>query len=278
MADQSTPAEPHHHIGFESFGVRVAIAASSPEVLARAETIRPPLSSVIEPTEDDSHFVLHGLENGTYRVEHQDGSVSGSPDLQIALEVLGAQVRAYVALHAPSRIFVHAGVVAQGGRAMLLPAPSFSGKTTLVAELVRRGAVYYSDEFAVLDGEGLVHPYPKPLSIRNGYALDQTEHDVGRFGGVAGDSPIPVGLIAITTYGAAARWQPERLSGGEAVLALLSNTVPAQTRPEQSLAAIRGAVEGAVVLQGERGDAAEVAGELLERLSANSSDASVTQT
>jgi hypothetical protein len=24
----------------------------------------------------------------------------------------------------------------------------------------------YSDEFAVLDADGLVHPYPKPLSIR----------------------------------------------------------------------------------------------------------------
>jgi hypothetical protein len=31
-----------------------------------------------------------------------------------------------------------------------------------VAELVRAGATYYSDEFAVLDSRGRVHPFPRP--------------------------------------------------------------------------------------------------------------------
>jgi hypothetical protein len=42
---------------------------------------------------------------------------------------------------------------------MVLPGKSFAGKTTLVAALVRAGAEYWSDEYAVLDANGDVHPY-----------------------------------------------------------------------------------------------------------------------
>ena len=61
---------------------------------------------------------------------------------------------------------MHAGVVGWNGRALLLPGRTLSGKTTLVAELLRAGATYYSDELAVLDARGRVHPFPKPLAIR----------------------------------------------------------------------------------------------------------------
>ena len=67
----------------------------------------------------------------------------------------------------------------------MLPAPSFGGKTTLVAALVRAGAIYYSDEFAVLDEQGFVHPYAKPLSIR-GADNWQVNHSVASLGGVVG--------------------------------------------------------------------------------------------
>ena len=59
------------------------------------------------------------------------------------------------------RVFVHAGVVGWKGHAIVIPGRSRSGKTTLVAELVKAGAEYYSDEFAVLDAEGRVHPFPE---------------------------------------------------------------------------------------------------------------------
>jgi hypothetical protein len=44
----------------------------------------------------------------------------------------------------------------------------------------------------------------------------------------------------------------------------LANTVPAQDRPEEALHAVSKAVERAVVLEGDRGEAAEIAGLLLE--------------
>lgn len=266
MTEGTTQTNELHQIGFESFGVPVALTVPSAEVLARVEAILPPRRQVRVPSEDDQHFTLITRNNVIYRVEYQQGSVSGSSDLEIALEVLDARLRAYIALNAPDHIFVHAGVVAYDGHAIVIPGTSFSGKTTLVAELVRAGATYYSDEFAVLDDEGLVHPYPKPLSIRTeGYS--QTDHAVGTFGGTAGDEPLPVSLIVIAQYAPGSQWSPRQLSPGEAVLGVLANTVPAQERPDQSLAAIRRAVDGAVTLEGVRGEASSIVDELLRIVS-----------
>jgi hypothetical protein len=161
---------------------------------------------------------------------------------------------------------VHAGVVAYGSRAIVIPGRSFSGKTTLVAELVKAGAVYYSDEYAVLDEGGLVHPYSKPLSIRLA-GLGQTDFHVSELGGVAGDAPLPIGLVVAARFEPGADWRPRELSGGESVLAMLANTVPAQDRPAQSLATIKRALNGTLVLEGERGEAAGLSRELLHAVS-----------
>ena len=63
-------------------------------------------------------------------------------------------------------VLVHAGAVEWGGRAAIFPAPMESGKTTLVAGLVRAGARYLSDEAAAIDPHTLeVHPFPKSLTV-----------------------------------------------------------------------------------------------------------------
>ena len=68
-----------------------------------------------------------------YRVVANDVNLR-SQDADIAAGLLDALVRTRVAHDAPDRVFVHAGVVAQRGRAIVLPGRSMSGKTTLVAE------------------------------------------------------------------------------------------------------------------------------------------------
>ena len=57
--------------------------------------------------------------------------MSGSSDLEIALEVLDTRLRGCIALHAPAHIFVHAGVVGYDGRAIVIPGVSFSSKAKL---------------------------------------------------------------------------------------------------------------------------------------------------
>lgn len=189
-----------------------------------------------------------------------------SRDLDEVLERFESAVQLYVAEHAPRRVFVHAGVVGWRGRAIVIPGRSLSGKTTLVAELVRAGADYYSDEYAVLDGEGHVHPYARPLAVREGEGLRQTPRPVESFGGRAGTAPLPVGLVVGTHYERGARWRPRPLSPGEAVLEMLSNTVPARRSPARALTVLSKAAAGAAALAGKRGDAGRVAETILKTL------------
>jgi hypothetical protein len=152
-------------IALEAFGVRLAVSASGPELMDRIQAILPPGSRPFPGGDVERRFSLKAEETGTYTLE-QDGealSAGSFLELDVALAVLDSQLRMYVASAAPDTIFVHAGVVSHHGKAMVMPAESFGGKTTLVTALVRAGAIYYSDEFAVIDRDGLVHPYAKPL-------------------------------------------------------------------------------------------------------------------
>lgn len=73
-----------------------------------------------------------------------------------------------VAQHVNRYILVHAGVVAQGDRAILMPGDSGVGKSTLTAALVFSGWRLLSDELALIDREtGLIHPIPRPISLKN---------------------------------------------------------------------------------------------------------------
>lgn len=268
-----------HHITFEAYGVKIRLRASSPELLTYLELMVPPGARLLPPAAASSSSSLTVVSSsetapqrmgiveeldGTYTVYRGEYPVHDGTGMELALVVLDSVVRSWVALHAIDRIFVHAGVVAHGDRAMILPGGSFSGKTTLVAALVKRGATYYSDEFAVFDHDGLVHPYPKPLSIRP-EANDggQVDTPVEALGGVTGDTPVPLGLAVVTYYVPGAEWRPRQLTRGEATLALLAHAVPAQSRSEQTMSVLSQAVDGATVLQGERGDADEFAETLL---------------
>ena len=259
-------AEPHQ-IGFEAYGVPVVVGARSPELLARIEQVLPPGSRTSDPSDAGQDFALTTEDGISYWVRYESGAVSGSSDLDVALDVLASHLRQYVALHAPGLIFVHAGVAAHDGRAIVIPGRSFSGKSTLVAELVAGGATYYSDEYAVLDEEGFVHPYAKPLSLRGG-TLSQVDHPVESLGGTAGVDPVRIGLVVAAQYKPGAEWQPRRASAGDGVLVLMANTVTAQERPAEALSAIRRAVDSAVVLEGERGEASTIAAELLASMAA----------
>jgi hypothetical protein len=80
--------------------------------------------------------------------------------------VAGFEVHLYrqlLAAMAPGALSLHAGSVAVGSKACLLPADSGSGKSSLVTAAVLDGAAYLSDEFALLSADGYVLPFPRPL-------------------------------------------------------------------------------------------------------------------
>lgn len=179
-------------------------------------------------------------------------------------DALEDDLRLYVAERATRRVFVHAGVVGWQGQAILIPGRSFTGKTTLVAELVKAGATYYSDEYAVLDVGGRVHPYARPLSLRSEEGAGaRTRVRVEELGGRAGSGPLPVGVVVVTSYERGMRWRPRRLSPGEGVLEMLANTVSARRVPGRVLAALSEVAGRAAILAGTRGGAERTAAAIL---------------
>jgi len=183
-------------------------------------------------------------------------------DLDELFHALESEVQLFVAEHGRERIFVHAGAVGWKGQAILLPGRSYSGKSTLVAALLRAGATYYSDEYAVLDGNGHVHPYARKLGLRqpDGPTRRRAAEELG---GRTGTRPLPVGAVVVTRYQPGARWRPQRLTPGRALLELLDNTVPALSRPEEAVTVLQQVVPRSVNFKGLRGEAEEAADVLL---------------
>jgi hypothetical protein len=170
------------------------------------------------------------------------------------LTALALSVRHHLAEFAPDHIFFHAGAVAVDGAAIVIPGTSRSGKTVLVEALVRAGATYYSDEYTVVDRDGLIHPYPSPVILRRG-----TE----RFGPVEvppdriASEPIAASLVVLTQFDPhrpSDPWEPELAGAGDGALGLLENAVSGRSRPEQTLRAIAGILRNARVLRGARGE------------------------
>jgi hypothetical protein len=254
-----------HEIAFDAYGVRLAVGASRSELLDRVHLLLPPGSTPCSSSTVEHRFVITAEETGTYGVARDGKALTQGVDLEFALTLLDSQLRLYVGLMAPEAIFVHAGVVAHHGTTIVMPATSFAGKTTLVAALVRAGAIYYSDEFAVVDEQGLVHPYAKSLSLRVGDER-QTDYPIDTLGGVSGEEPLPLGAIVVTSFRPDAAWEPRRLSAGEGAMALLANAVPARERPAQVLRALSRAADGAVVIESDRGEADAIAPLLLAEL------------
>ena len=184
------------------------------------------------------------------------------------LDDLGRKLRVTIAEFAVSKVFLHAGVISWKGRAIVIPGKSFAGKTSLVAELIKRGALYYSDEFAILDADGKVEPYPKMLSLR-GIIDDyqQVDYPVESLGGTAGSAIIPIGMVLITEYRAdetsLKKREPKILSPGEGIMEILPHTVPLRNKPEFALRVLNKVASRAIIVKILRGEAKEFAAWLL---------------
>jgi hypothetical protein len=157
-------------------------------------------------------------------------------------------------------------VVGWRGKAIVIPGRTHSGKSTLVAALVKAGATYYSDEYAIVDEDGLVWPYPRLLSLRSSDGNQDRRCHPEELGGEVGTEPLPVGLIVVTQYEAGARWQARQLSPAKAMLALLDNTVAARTQPHNAMDRLQLIVTRAKAIKSKRGEADEVVQRILEQV------------
>ena len=160
---------------------------------------------------------------------------------------------------------VHAGVVLWRERILLLPGSSHAGKSSLVAEFLRRGATYFSDEYALIDPEGCVHPYPRPLLLRDG-SPEQFPILAAEWHAPVGRAPAPIGSIFSLEYAPTAPWNIAPISQSEALLTLLRNTPHALADTPGLVSPFLRAVTGATCYAGHRSEAAEAVNHILHRI------------
>ena len=252
-------------LAIRTHGLAIGVTAREPEVLARLAERLPPGWRRTAARRLRRVYTLAGRRGATRTLEASGRVIARTRRIGTVLDAFESDVHHYIAEWAPRRVFVHAGVVGWRGAAIVVPGRSMTGKTTLVAALLRAGATYYSDEYAVLDARGRVHPFARALSLRDPDGR-RPRRTAAALGAPVGTRPLPVGLVVVSRYRAGARWRPRRLSPALGALALMANTVSARRQPAQALAAIQAVVLRAAVLRGTRGEAAQAAPALVDAL------------
>jgi hypothetical protein len=259
-------------LSFKAYGLAIGVRTNDPGLLPAIRVYLPPdLEAASAPAKTVYSIIGGGPQahkhirrlNLLYRNVHR---LVRTSELSNLLEVFRSDVNLYVAENAPRRWFVHAGAVGWKGRAIVIPGPSLSGKTTLVQEFLRAGASYYSDEFAVLDRRGLVHPFAAALSVRGPDSDKREMRPPNQFGSSIGVNPVPIGCVIGTRYLPGARWTRKEIPKGLGVLALLANTVSARNNPSGTLSALSKAVAEALIFKSKRGEAREVVEFVLQEL------------
>lgn len=264
-------------VTFVSHGTIIAVRSTDVNVLEKVSAGLPTGAYLSEESEADAVYSweverprsLHPVHVITMRCRRylKGKDIARTTDVEKALAVLNHDAEFRVAMYAPDDVFVHAAAVAWQGRTVLLPGHSFAGKSTLVAELVRQGAPYYSDEYAVLDPTGSVRPFSRRLMLRSERGKVSARLSAEELGGTRGAGALPVGCVAVTRYSVGARWDPRPMTRGEMALALLGHAIDVQARPTQVLERIVRALGPDVVgLQGDRGEAVAAAREILDCL------------
>jgi hypothetical protein len=162
------------------------------------------------------------------------------------------------------KIAIHASAAVWEGRGILFPAPANSGKTTLAAALLMRGAVYVTDEAGLIDPRtSLLHSYPKPIwmspsavravaglrdRLRPEYrSLDRvrayaTPKDLGT---VTASDPVRVHLVVSPSYREGTATKLESISRAEAMMELATNAFALSRFGKQGIVALTRVVEGA---------------------------------
>ena len=245
------------------YGVEVRIVDAAGADLCRRlrDALPPEFSFVAGAASVAVSYVVTGAESPGYRVSRDGSVVLAAATEEDVFALLCQDIDNTVAQRSRQMLFVHAGVIGWRGLAIVIPGRSYTGKSTLVAELVLRGAVYYSDEFAVLDDLGMVHPYRRPLVLR-GEARPSPDLRVMR--GDAAMEPLPISVVVAGPYQPGVAWRPTVVRGARAVLPLIDGTVQGREESAKMLRIAAGRAPNIVTLQGPRPEATDVAAQLLD--------------
>ncbi|MGH9148819.1 MAG: hypothetical protein ACRD0F_00565, partial [Acidimicrobiales bacterium] len=116
---------------------------------------------------DHTYFLVQRRPPGRSQVWLDDELLleTTAPDIP-APWLLGHVNRQVVERSSSRYLILHAAAAARDGRAVVLPAPMESGKSTLVAGLIAAGSDYLTDEAAAIEiVTGRLRAFPKALSL-----------------------------------------------------------------------------------------------------------------
>ena len=252
--------------GFEvhAFNCKIRVETPSPElheILNRYIFPSLPRVNCGSTTPDISLRVVADTDQFDLLVDEAKVASAADP-MSLALGSIKALDEAVIRNLAKLRA-VHAGAVLVGNKALLLPGSTHAGKSSLVAELLRRGATYLSDEYALVDSLGHVHPYPRPLLLRNGRP-EQFPVLPGELNSRFARAAAPVGWVLSLKYKPDGAWSVGQVAQSEGVMMLLKNTPHALEESPELVSLFLRAVEGARCYSGIRGDALNAAEQILQ--------------
>jgi HprK-related kinase A len=130
----------------------------------------------IDTGADGAHFVIRvdhpGIVRRFFRAQVQFTIDSRQPffplPASMAAPMLEAGLNWCIGKSANQFLVIHSATLERDGRALLMPAPPGSGKSTLCAALVARGWRLLSDEFALVDpATGMLVPVPRPVALKD---------------------------------------------------------------------------------------------------------------
>ena len=179
--------------------------------------------------------------------------------------LLECQLNLFLGEAVTDRYLLHAGAVAIQGAGIILAGPPDSGKTSLTMALLLKGYSYLSDELAVVDPiTRELHPYPKPLSIRDPSLFPELdwrrclypEPEAGEPGAVwyihpedftatPISEPVPVRYVIFPKYDPTAAPHLQQLSKGRAAWQLMENSLNICRLGKDGLRLLAELVEGA---------------------------------
>lgn len=207
--------------------------------LARVfDSLRPQADDLEEPHLDASHqhVSITALE-GRWVIRRNNVKVTTVTTRPAVIRAVVAECNSAPLAHIDDAVVLHAAGLDMGRGVVLFPGVSNAGKSTLAAQLLRRGCAYLSDEAVALELESLrARPYTKAL------ALEPASQDLfpELIGGLDGSETLDVDP---RTIGAG------RLSSGGPVAAIVfprfDPDANAQLVPLEPIAALRQLVANA---------------------------------
>ena len=253
---------------FRSYGVNIRVDCPNDELFNTAvEAVRRTLLGrleVISEADAEHVFTLEKVKERYFMTLNGDDLGDGEIEW-VFFKYFDTRVRLLVAEYAVGYVFMHAGVVGWRGKAIVFPGDSYSGKTTLVAEFVKRGALYYSDEYAVIDTNGLIHAFPRKLSIRDKTGIQRkSDMAVELLGGKIGVDALHPSLVLLTRFRPWARWNPILLTSGVGVMKMMPHAIPLRINSKFTLSLLNNVAENAIIAESLRSNSKNCVNKIID--------------